>query len=584
MRLWQVFASVSIITIHAARITPPSNKHFLSQNHPSEPTELSTEISKATSDRIETLPGLNEDIVVDHHAGLITLDSGVNDRLFYWHFNAYKSPEKAPLIIWLNGGPGCSSMEGLFYGISPFYLDKGEGIRTNPHSWLNTANMLFLDQPVGTGMSSTHKNEHRVDEETLAKDFREFLIKFLKLHPEYLSLSSDKPAISRPIYIFGESHAGRYIPQFSQHILEQNLDTKDIHISLHGVGIGNGWVHPIIQYDYSEFAHGIGLITLGQVRELKAIYAKCIADLNISFYSRTCLDNIDTIIDSVSNSRVNRLNQYDVRMFMESSQEYPAGLNHMTEYLNRLDVRKALHANTDQSFRYNQCSSRVHTSLLKFDGVSSLKNVDFLLENGVQVLFYNGQWDMVCNPYNTEKLLLFLEWKGSQEFHGSEKFTWMVKGQQEPAGYAQHGGNLTYLVVAGAGHMVTYNVPAVALDMVDRFIHGKGFADQKQSVASIYTNSSHLASYQCPSVEDLQAVSALFHSGKSFATALWIWIVILMTLLSAAISSIATASCMRSRISQGLEHCVLLDQDENELLKDQTVEVGAMAGDTKEPM
>lgn len=458
-------------------------------------------------------------------------------------------------------------------GISPFYLENNHDIRLNPHSWLNTANLLFLDQPVGTGMSYTHKNEHRVDEETIAKDFYDFLIKFLKLHREYLSVSPNQPARSRSIYIFGESHAGRYIPQFSQYILEQNIATNDIHISLDGVGIGNGWIHPIIQYDYSEYAHGMGLITVGQVRELKAMYVKCVADLNISFYSKTCLDNLYSIIDSVSNSHGKKLNQYDVRMFVSSMREYPVGIDHIVEYLNRVDVRKALHANTEKSFRYDQCSSDVHSSLLKFDGVSTLKNVNFLLENNIRVLIYNGQWDIVCNPYNTEKMLFYLEWKASKEFQSSEKYTWIIKDQKEPAGYVQQGGNLTYLVVPGAGHLVTYDVPEVALNMVDRFIHQKGFVNQKQSIASIYTNISHLASYQCPSVEDLQAVSALFHSGQTFATALWIWIVILMTLLSAVISSVITANHLRNRMRQGLEHCALLDQEEGDFSKDHTVDI-----------
>lgn len=60
-------------------------------------------------------------------------------------------------------------------GISPFFSKNDQDIRLNPHSWLNTANLLFLDQSVGTGMSYTHRNEHSVDEETTAKDFYDFL-------------------------------------------------------------------------------------------------------------------------------------------------------------------------------------------------------------------------------------------------------------------------------------------------------------------------------------------------------------------------------------------------------------------------
>lgn len=89
-----------------------------------------------------------------------------NDQRF---FEARNNPEKAPLVAWLNGGPGCSSMIGLFQENGPCMFpiagnqtdssagddDDGGGGEPifNPYSYNNHANVVYIDQPVGTGFS-----------------------------------------------------------------------------------------------------------------------------------------------------------------------------------------------------------------------------------------------------------------------------------------------------------------------------------------------------------------------------------------------------------------------------------------------
>jgi hypothetical protein len=97
---------------------------------------------------VESLPGLKQTFPSAHYAGTLDVDKH-NHRLFYWLFEKPANPNDAPLVIWLNGGPGCSSLEGLFAENGPFKVQKDLSLELNPFSWHQVANVLYLDQPIG---------------------------------------------------------------------------------------------------------------------------------------------------------------------------------------------------------------------------------------------------------------------------------------------------------------------------------------------------------------------------------------------------------------------------------------------------
>lgn len=87
-----------------------------------------------------------------------------NKQLFYWLFESRNDPATDPLILWLSGGPGCSSLMALFVENGPYKIVErvdGEGVadssrllRLNPHSWNSNATVIYLEQPAGTGYVS----------------------------------------------------------------------------------------------------------------------------------------------------------------------------------------------------------------------------------------------------------------------------------------------------------------------------------------------------------------------------------------------------------------------------------------------
>lgn len=183
--------------------------------------------------------------------GFIPMDVNKGDDIFYWYFQARENPETAPLVLWLTGGPGCSSELAIFYENGPMKI-KGKTLTVNPHSWNSKANLLFVDQPVGTGFSKAAKIwDLKVTELQIAENLYETITKFIKLHPELKQ---------RPLFVTGESYAGHYIPFFGKYLDDHKEDDKDVNFK--GVAIGNGLVDPLNQYDnYATFAYHNGLIS-----------------------------------------------------------------------------------------------------------------------------------------------------------------------------------------------------------------------------------------------------------------------------------------------------------------------------------
>ena len=126
-----------------------SNKTYEIDNRRLEPASLESHLIRA----LPGAPKLSE----AQYAGLLPVDRTGDANLFYWFFESANSPSIDPIVIWLNGGPACSSMDGLFIELGPYKMCKDGTISKNAYSWNKVANLLFIDQPVGTGLSYTVK-------------------------------------------------------------------------------------------------------------------------------------------------------------------------------------------------------------------------------------------------------------------------------------------------------------------------------------------------------------------------------------------------------------------------------------------
>jgi cathepsin A (carboxypeptidase C) len=189
-------------------------------------------------------------------SGLITIEKGTigTDDMFYWAFESRANPETDPLVMWLTGGPGCASEVALFYENGPYQfpadLSKTLPLTQNPESWNNKANLLFVDQPIGTGFSHSEIGHDVTNEEKVGSDMAIFLRGYLEENPEYKG---------RDFFITGESYAGHYIPAIAYYLINT---ATDVELNLKGIAIGNGLTDPFAQYPaYATFSYENDLIS-----------------------------------------------------------------------------------------------------------------------------------------------------------------------------------------------------------------------------------------------------------------------------------------------------------------------------------
>lgn len=226
-------------------------------------------------DRVKFVPGFGAPLE-KQYAGRITVNKEAIGKLFYWFFEAREPvvvDDETPLLIWLNGGPGASSMTGLLTEMGPYRITPEGKLIPHAHSWTKLGHMLFFDQPVGTGYSSVRDDNGYVNtQDQLAQQLYRGLQGFYRRHPEYAS---------NPVYICGESYAGKYVPSISHYIhvknsVPQPVAHPDIRVNLTGIAIGNGKMWPVLQTrSVPDFAIALGFIDSQQYEKANADISVC---------------------------------------------------------------------------------------------------------------------------------------------------------------------------------------------------------------------------------------------------------------------------------------------------------------------
>ncbi|XP_073286595.1 serine carboxypeptidase-like [Primulina huaijiensis] len=409
-----------------------------------------------------------------HHAGYYKIQHSKDARMFYFFFESRNSSKaslkkerssgKDPVVIWLTGGPGCASELALFYENGPFHITSNLSLTWNDFGWDKVSNIIYVDQPTGTGFSySSDDADTRHNEESVANDLYDFLQEFFKGHPQFAG--SD-------FYITGESFAGHYIPALASRITEGNKNKEGIPINLKGMAIGNGLTNPEIQYQaYTDFALDMKLLTQDQYNKLKPAVLKCVEEAKLcgpdggikceEAYG-DCTYNLFNRILAMNRG----INVYDIRKKCEGGLCYD--YSNMEKFLSLRSVKTALGVG---DVEFVSCSSKVYEGMLQ-DWMRNLEvGIPALLEEGIKLLVYVGEYDLICNWLGNSKWLDAMTWSGQEKYLGASMIPFSVDGVE--AGLQKGYGPLTFLKVHNAGHLVPMDQPKNSLEMLTRWMQGK---------------------------------------------------------------------------------------------------------------
>ncbi|TYJ28204.1 hypothetical protein E1A91_A07G243100v1 [Gossypium mustelinum] len=387
--------------------------------------------SKVRAELIPSLPGQEDHLSFRQYSGYIVTDAEHGRALFYYFVECSSNEDVLhPLTLWLNGGPGCSSLGfGAFMENGPFQPGENGTLIKNPYSWNIESHMLYLESPIGVGFSYSNTSKDYIDwnDTQTAEDNYRFILKWLEEFPQ-----------------FKDCH---YIPQLAALLVEHNKNPNVEPVNLKAIALGN----PLLDLDISVLA-GDYLWSHGAISDETLFLEKTVC--NDSKYMREYVGKREKKGDPCLKGRI-------------------------FSYLNKPEVQKALHANTTHlPFHWDFCLGPLVYQEENID-MNLIPLVSNLIKEGIPVLLYSGDQDAKI-PLTQTRIIANNIAKELNLSPFSNYGTWYDQKQvggwtQSFGGEDANGKNVTYLTFAtvrGAAHEVPFTSPSQALTLFHSFVNG----------------------------------------------------------------------------------------------------------------
>ncbi|BAF28223.1 Os11g0460800 [Oryza sativa Japonica Group] len=434
---------------------------------------------------VSSLPGFDGPLPFSLETGYVEVNESTGVQLFYYFVRSEKNPDLDPLLLWLTGGPGCSSISGLAHEIGPFqfaakrYYSGGLPIIIyRPETWTKVSNIIFVDSPVGAGFSYAATEEGSKSSDTNAvKQLLIFLRKWLHDHPRF-SLN--------PLYIGGDSYSGMIVPTLTLAIDESNGSEEKPFFNLKGYIAGN----PVTDYKIDEdgripFLHGMGLIS----DELYEHAKETCGEKYSAPSNAQCAHSVQAINDDINRghileplceelqSPIHNTAARDVmsRLMLESR---PAAADDdiiifecrkashvlLKIWANDETVRESLGVQKGTVGEWKRCNRDIDYNS---DVRSTVEYHLTLMRKGYRAIIYSGDHDSRVPSISTQAWIRLLNLSIADDWR-----PWYVDGQV--AGFTRSfaSNNLTYATVKGAGHTAAEYKPKECQEMFARWISG----------------------------------------------------------------------------------------------------------------
>jgi len=444
-------------------------------------------LAAVPQDEVTALPGWDKALPSKHYSGYLNIDEANGRALHYYFVEAHNDSANAPVVLWMNGGPGCSSLDGLFYEHGPLLVSAdGQSLVRNPYAWSTLANVLYLEAPAGVGFSySNTSSDYKTGDNKTAYDNFAALKVFFRLYPEYSK---------NDFYVSGESYGGVYVPTLSYTIFTHQ---DEMNFNMKGFLVGNGVFGECSEEEklptdtHTEFLHGHGMISQKLYNQIVAACAdkssqECedmeskgrafSEDTNPYDAYRTCYHHDGARVTTPSHKKPQSLRA----LYTLPRPAHPALGEQVpcidstggTIYLARPEVKQALHV-TASPHAWQICSDIVR---YEDDGVFADGMVPLYKQMSphYRVVVYNGDVDPGCNFVMNEACVTSIGKKVKNDWR-TWYYTDATFGRQVGGYTTEYEGDLNFITIHGAGHMSPQWKPSPAHTMLARFLRHEPF-------------------------------------------------------------------------------------------------------------
>ncbi|KAJ7118453.1 alpha/beta-hydrolase [Mycena crocata] len=414
----------------------------------------------------ETTPGVHQ------MSGYI--DIGTNMSMWFWFFASRTSPETAPFTLWINGGPGCSSEIGLFQENGPCTVNPdGKSTTLNPFSWNSVSNMIYIDQPIGTGFSFGTDTVNSTQSAA---------VQFWKAFQVLFESGEFSQYQSREFIFATESYGGHYGPSFVTYFDQQNAaiakgTLTGVPIVVSALMVNNGWYDPLIQnlayLTFATNAPGYGQLQSDRVlQRMNTTFFQpngcqdqeeaCYAAGNSSASNAICIKADNFCIENLFIPAVGDRDSDDLRQ--NSSALFPPEF--YVNYLALTDVKARIGAEAN----YSECADPAFELFARTgdDARTWLPELGALANSTLKILIWAGDADINCNWLGGHASVLAMDWYGKQRLHDTPFTNMTINGTAVAA--IQNVDNFSFARVYEAGHEVPAFQPVAALEIFKQVI------------------------------------------------------------------------------------------------------------------
>ncbi|CAN7947690.1 unnamed protein product, partial [Ixodes pacificus] len=380
-----------------------------------------------------------------------------------------KIRDSAPLLLWLCGGPGISSMWAQFAENGPVGINATGGLFKRGETLQEYASVIYLDQPAGAGLSIiknyTDPQYYAHTLEDMSEMIELFMKQFLIFFPEY---------IGRSFYIAGESYGGEAALGFGERLRCTPPENRT-NLTLSGLILGAGFLAPIVDLmDSTEFLYQTSLLndkgreaftnTFAQIRNLSKVNTTLALYLLSTTVFNLRSGGEKSLFQNLTGFEVQRSALYSI---------LPPETEAYYKYTNTSGFKESLHVPLNIQIDLLRPMVALMLSQDFFTDITA-KLISALEHQNI--LLYTGQVDTLFPSMNFRKYFSTLQWNKKQEFEKAGRNTWSTCGDsRRVAGYIESITNFSYAVVLRAGHHTTLDEPSSVYHLTSSFIKGGNF-------------------------------------------------------------------------------------------------------------